>query len=417
MYIWSVIGVLLVLWITIRFFKEIGKSFPVLELLLLIAGMQWVLGAFNAYRLSVEHFKYYMRVDETTYMSYVVPAFLGFVIIILVRTRNSKIVLQVNVKQYTQIGRYILLIGVIADFLKFFVPSSLLFFFYLLSLFKFVGVGILLFSRKREDRIFFYLAIAYLLIRSLNSAMFHDFILWGVFLFLLWALKNKPTFKLKITIILSGIIMIVAIQMVKQTFREAIWSGYSGNKISLFLNVLDNNWSDSYFSNEDNLSELNVRLNQGWIIAAIINHVPNSEPYANGGTVVEALEATLLPRFLSPNKKIAGGKVNYEKYTGLLLGKNTSMGLSIIGEAYANFGAFGGVTFMLFWGWFLSSYWNKIHRYIRKHPLLLFFIPLLFLQVVKAETELMVVLNHLIKASLVVWLFFWFSNKYLNWRI
>jgi hypothetical protein len=48
---------------------------------------------------------------------------------------------------------------------------------------------------------------------------------------------------------------------------------------------------------------------------------------------------------------------------------------------------------------------------------LLAFLPLLFLQVIKAETELVVVLNHLIKASIVVYLFFWAAKAFLNWNL
>ena len=93
------------------------------------------------------------------------------------------------------------------------------------------------------------------------------------------------------------------------------------------------------------------------------------------------------------------------------------MGMSIIGEAYANFGSFGGIFFMLIWGFFLSVYWNRIRALSENHPVLIFFIPLLFFQVVKAETELVVVLNHMVKASIVVALFFWAARKQLKWDI
>ena len=36
------------------------------------------------------------------------------------------------------------------------------------------------------------------------------------------------------------------------------------------------------------------------------------------------------------------------RFTGLNLTSTTSMGMSIIGEAYANFGSFGGFIFMGF---------------------------------------------------------------------
>lgn len=114
---------------------------------------------------------------------------------------------------------------------------------------------------------------------------------------------------------------------------------------------------------------------------------------------------------------MAGGQDNFKKYTGLEIGSGTSMGLSIIGESYANFGVFGGIIFMGAWGLFLAWYWRGIVNFVHKYPLLLFFIPIIYLQVIKAETELVVVLNHLVKSSIAIVLFFIFATKILNWRL
>lgn len=411
------VGILIVLFIAIRFFNKIGKSLPVIELMLLIAGSQWVFGAYNSYLISYEHFKYYMRVDESTYMSYIVPAFFLFTIILLLKTKNYNFKLDFNPEKYVVFGRYFLVIGFIADLLTSIIPSSLLFLVYIISLFKFTGAGILLFSRKRVDRIFFFAILLLLVYQAIMSSFFHDLILWGIFLFMFWAIKNKPTNKLKLLVFFIASISIFAIQTVKATFREAIYSGNSFNKLELFTTILQQNLDGNFLSNINNLSTVNIRLNQGWHISAIMDNVPQNQPFANGITVFEAVEASLVPRFLSPNKKTAGGRDNFTKYTGLNLQKNTSMGMSIIGEAYANFGNVGGMIFMSVWAWFIGWYWKKIIQISKKHPLLIFFIPLMFLQVVKAETELIVVLNHLTKVSFVIWLFFLFSKKYLNLKI
>jgi len=418
MHIWSIIGVLFVIYIAVLFFLEIGKSLPVIELMLLLAGLQWVVGAYNSYVLSIQDFKYFMRVDEDTYMSYVVPAFLGFSIILLFFIKKYKITLEFDFIDYVQYGRYLIIIGVVADVLKMIVPPSLLFFLYLFGLFKFVGAGVLLFSNKRVDRLFFYGALVYLLVISFRSALFHDLILWGMFFFLIWALKNKPTIKTKLLLIFGGLAIIVVIQMVKASFRASVWyDGFNGSKIELFFNILEDSMSNNYFSDNENLNSLNVRLNQGWHISSIMDYVPYEEPYARGETIITAIEATILPRFLNENKKRAGGQENFERFTGYILNKGTSMGISLVGEGYANFGKYGGMLFMMIWALFLSWYWRKIAVFCIDHPLLLMFVPLLFLQVVKAETELVVALNHLVKASVVVALFFGFARKYLRWDI
>jgi hypothetical protein len=93
------------------------------------------------------------------------------------------------------------------------------------------------------------------------------------------------------------------------------------------------------------------------------------------------------------------------------------MGISIIGEAYGNFKVMGGILFMGIWGFLLAKIWIFLLKKCLKTPLLLAFLPLIFLQVIKAETELVVVLNHLVKSSIVVFGFFWATQKFLNWNL
>ena len=89
------------------------------------------------------------------------------------------------------------------------------------------------------------------------------------------------------------------------------------------------------------------------------------------------------------------------------------MGMSLMGEAYANFGKMG-ILFLGFWGFVLSGFWNFLIRKSKKKIIILFFLPLIFLQVVKAETELVVVLNHMVKASILVAGVLWLSKGFLN---
>src|SRR5690606_38855561 len=148
------------------------------------------------------------------------------------------------------------------------------------------------------------------------------------------------------------------IQSVKYEFRNTIADGTLAGRTptELFFDLIKDRITrlDEIFSDEAAMSVLNVRLNQGWIISAIIKNVPENEPFADGETILEAFRATLIPRFLDPEKKKAGGQENFTRFTGLMLHGTTSMGTSIIGEAYANFGTVGSWVFMFFWGMFLS---------------------------------------------------------------
>lgn len=253
---------------------------------------------------------------------------------------------------------------------------------------------------------------------SILKALFHDFLLWTVFFYMFWALKYKPNIKKIIATFLIGGLLALTLQTAKSAYRNQMWDNYAGNKVELFFSLM----VDSFMVDEKDVADLddgidsNVRLNQGWIISAVLNNIPRNDDYLNGETIKEALFASVLPRFLNPEKAKAGGQENFRKFTGLELSQGTSMGISILGEAYGNFAHLGGVIFMGIWGFFLSKVWLLLKSKIMDNIVLAAFIPLIFLQVIKAETELVVVLNHLIKSLIVVFLFIWFVKKYWNWE-
>lgn len=412
----SIIGIGLVVYVAFSFVKALGKRLPVLELMTLVAGLQWIIGPAIEYQATSHHYKYYMYVEEAVYMGYVVPAYGIFAFIILYALRKGPVlnITMDTFHEFAPYGKYILLVGVIADFAGGVVPAGLKFVFFLLSNFKYAGALILLFSTKKWDRYLFYAALVYLFFASIRSGFFHELLLYGVFFYMFWAYKIRPNIKLNVLIIAFGMFAATVIQGVKANYREIISGGYEGSYVNLFFSSVGERLSAEEevtgFEEEENL---NVRLNQGWIISAIMEHTPRMEPYADGSTVSEAVFASALPRFLNPNKAIAGGVENFEKFTGLPLGENTSMGMSIVGEAYANFGVGGGILFMAIWALVLIKFWFLILKQVAKNQLLLFFVPLMFLQVIKAETELVVVLNHLVKSLILIFIFFWISKKFV----
>jgi len=144
---------------------------------------------------------------------------------------------------------------------------------------------------------------------------------------------------------------------------------------------------------------------------------PSREPFAEGETINEALRSAFMPRFLFPNKVTAGGRTYFYRFTGRQLSDTTSMGLGLVGEAYANYGIQGGILFMFIIGLFYNWFIFMIYRIANKHPTIIFFIPLIFLQVVKAETDFSVIINHLFKASIAVWMIYFGINKFLGIKI
>jgi hypothetical protein len=247
---------------------------------------------------------------------------------------------------------------------------------------------------------------------TVAEGMFHDLILWSGFIFIVLSFILKFSVQKKLLIISALLFGIFIIQTVKHEFRKYLWSATQINATSVFTKLVSQNLSnDATMMGENNLDAMISRINQGWIIASIMNYVPKMEPFADGETIKKALISSLVPRFLMPNKVKAGGQENFERFTGHFLRGGTSMNLSVLGEAYANYGIWGGSIFMMILGFFYNFVQLKLFQWMKNNPTLLFWIPLLFLQVVKAEGDFAISLNHLIKAGVVTWGFFYFAPK------
>ena len=419
MSLWSLVGLGIVVFVFFSFTRSLGKSVPIFKLMLLIAGLQWIVGPIIEYTFPVSTYRSIMYVDEMVYMSFIVPAYAAFVIASLLTMRsfsNFEIPIE-KLKNYKNYGIMIFVIGFVFDLLSGSLPGSLAFFAFLIGNFKFAGAIILFFSEDKRLKNLSYVALVLLVARALQSAMFHDLVLWSVFFYMFWAIKNKPSrTKIYLTIFV-GVISLNTLQTIKDIYRTQVWNGYQGNRVELFVGL----FVDAIFYSGSNVQHLsakdnNVRLNQGWIISAIMDEIPKRTEFQDGATIQEAVSSAVLPRFLNPDKKKAGGRETFMKFTGLNLAEGTSMGISIIGEAYGNYNVYGGILFMGIWGWFLAWIWRGLLKRTKQNVLLLAFLPLIFLQVVKAETELVVVLNHLVKASIVVFLFFWATRQFLGWN-
>lgn len=228
--------------------------------------------------------------------------------------------------------------------------------------------------------------------------MFHDLILWLAILFCYWFAQRKWAFSIKLTVLSAAALALFSIQVIKQEYRLELKKGEDPSILRMVFDYVTPGgkaWETS------TLSLAITRLNQGWIVSAIMKQVPENEPFAEGETVKEAVLVSIAPRFLWADKKTAGGRENFRRFTGLEISDTTSMGISPLGEAYANYGVTGGIGFMVLFGGFFALFYYGTLRYTLNHPTFLFWIPLIFYQAMKAETELSVVINQLTKGAVV----------------
>lgn len=422
--IFSSIGIGLFLFFGTKFFLEIGEKIEIRDIMILLAVLQWVIGPLLAYKIYPDDDFYYMAVEIEVYMGYVVPASLAFAVGLYLpiwKKKQSENEYLFEIKKFVHknknIDLILILIGIISELVIELVPSSIRFVLFLFSGLRFIGLYFLFLSNRKNKLIFVYIMLGWLFLTALRETLFHDLILWLGFFAVIVAFITKPTIRKKTVFLIVIIFLVVSIQTVKHSFREALSEG-TGSGVGLFTDLVQEKVIDSdYVTSETNLSAMVVRINQGWIIARIMSWTPSREPFAEGETIEIAIKAAFMPRFLFPDKVKAGGRTYFYRFTGKELSDNTSMGLGLIGEAYANYGVSGGAFFMFIIGLFYNFFLSRIFKIAKKYPAIIFFIPLLFLQVVKAETDFSVILNHLIKATVAVWMIFWGLKTFLKIRM
>jgi len=406
----TIIGVGIFVFFSFKFFYELAHTIEIRDLMILIALLQWIVGPALAYSYNPDDMRYYMAVDEATYISFVLPACVCFIFGLHLPVWSKQIDEQSVIekirgllKRYPDIDLILISGGIVFNLLIDFVPASLRFVLVLFATVRFIGLFFLILNVRTNKWYITTFVIGWLFYEAISRAMFHELLLWLIFLIMFIALLRKFNTSKKAFYLFLLITLALLIQTVKHEFRQIIWFGGESEYGQVFTSLIIENLGDpSYITSETNLNAAITRINQGWIIARIMSYTPEVEPFANGETIIAGIEAALLPRIIAPNKAKAGGRENFVRFTGRNLESNTSMGISTLGEAYANFGIGGGIFFMFFFGLFYNYFLSRIYKLAVDIPTIILWLPVLFLQVVKAESDFVVVLNHLVKASIIV---------------
>ncbi|MBL8868973.1 MAG: hypothetical protein JNK90_04215 [Planctomycetaceae bacterium] len=397
--------------VIIEFLERIDCGLPLIQMTALIAVLQWILGPLLVYQSEHPFGRYRMYVEEQTYFQFAIPATLFYAVAMLAigRVLQQRALMQsVDRTHFVKIGCSLMLVGVIATIAAPRFSGSYQFLFFMLSQAMYVGSVYFLMS-KHEWRLLLALApLSFLLIASLNSGRFHDLLIWSAVLFCYWFAQRKFFFLTKVAIFASILLLVFGIQSVKNHYRTALKRGDTPSLVSLMRDHLQPGglaWEEGAVSNAM------VRLNQGWIVSAVMNHVPQGEPFAQGETVKDAFVSALLPRFIAPDKKGATGRENFRRFTGLEIGESTTMAISPLGEVYANFGVAGGILALTIYGVIFSSIYAFFVSLLPRFPTFYFWLPFIFYQSIKAETEFVVTVNQLAKGTIVALVLYYFIKR------
>ncbi|MFK8184208.1 MAG: hypothetical protein AB8B99_12610 [Phormidesmis sp.] len=348
-----------------------------------------------------------MAVDMDAYFSFAVPATVALWLglhLSMGRRSDSQHLLGVVRPLDPQEKKFmdgLILLGSILTI----VPISLGFFIYILTQLRFVGLLSWLLTRTKGWQWRFLVVFSSLLLQVVASGVFYELVLWSAFTLIILAHVQKWNWKL-IPIILILITALVLINNVKADFRNQTVSESLTPLDKLFVlgglvkeNMLSTN-KQIYLESDNYLGDKLVRYNQGWIVSRVIARVPDIQPYGYGETLSSALQDALLPRFLQPDNK--GAQANsleqFRKYTGFNI-RGVSMGLGLLGEAFANFGRKGGIAMVFVYGACIGYLFSFITQLAADRSILwLSWLPFILLTALQAEWGMTLIINSITKS-------------------
>lgn len=417
--IWSFVALTIATHQFFLVFYAYGSVIPIrywagaLMCLQLLAGPAFAYSGLDEYM----YFKYRMQVPEATYFAYALPAVIAFILGLHSSGRlNGERVDQSAVVQFvasnTLLPFLFIGVGFLSSVAAGFFGAELANVFYILGGFKFVGLFMLLLSRQPIKILPLALVLGAILFTTIRTAMFHDLITWLVFVLAILSIRYKPTIMTKVWATAGLILLVLIIQQIKVVHRQNVRHG-EGTIADFQESIRTVNESGGFFD-MNKITEHNVRINQGFIVTYAMSHVPANEPFAHGSQLYRILEAAFLPRVIAPDKLKAGDNSLVAQYTGLQIRRGTSMSLSALGDAYVNFGKFGGCIMMFCFGWLFNFTLNGFQRFSRHFPIILLFTPLVFYYPIRPDTALQTGLGHMVKASFLLWVMLLFWKKDLS---
>lgn len=420
-------------YLLLRFVNNIGYTICFFDFLCFYSAMDTLLMPLIGYR----HFNInnniarawgmYMRVDEATYFSFLIPCnialFLG--VNFLIRKYKSEDYKQMISKlvEYAKGKGKIGIVFTVIGFVSSLLPAqgaSLSFVFYLCSMLKYVGPFYVYFSDAPFRKHIFITSILVFLLQSISGGLFGEFAMYVALALIIVALRYNLKFVNKLTLLFSAIFLVVVLQSVKGVYRLIAWRGLEKEGLSLknqssvevfgtlFYDRLTN-WEKLF--DERTMFPVYSRMNQGYLISRAMDYVPRVEPYANGSTIARSLAAVAIPRILWPDKPESGGRENLARFLGIKRRLKYSMNIGPYGEAYGNFGPVYGVVFIFFYGLLLSYLFKVFLKQVNWRPSLLIWAPLFLYSTLTVETDILSTINAFVKSALFVIVVFWIGKK------
>ena len=415
------LSIALFVFVFLEFLHDLGKRLVIMDFMIQAAFFTCLVMPVIFYHLYTREnylariWVKYMPITSEDYFSYALPAVIALAIGLRIPIKNLRIdknpdVYMKNVQTYLRgkhnLGLYLIAIGVISGLLNFLASTDLKQVFYLMEHLTYVGVFYVIYSPYKKKKLIVIGVIALMIGQTIAAGMFGELIYLLACSLTLIVLGKKISFRLKVGFAVMGILLILILQSIKIDYRKRNWLEGEGADPVYFAQLIGSRITDlNTLLDPDNLFFTSVRMNQGWLVAITMKQVPLKHPFADGETIAKSVAATIVPRFLWPDKPEAGGKANLKRFWGYDL-KGYSMNIGPLGEGYANFDRTGGIFYVFIYGLFFNFMLASVVKFAEKRPTIILWLPFLFFYTLSVETDLLTTMGSLIKGLFFTWIVF-----------
>ncbi len=350
---------------------------------------------------------YRMVGSPDVYLSYAIPSILMLILgLNMFKTNDS----QLDVKKisaiavkYHRLPFYLIIIGLLCDFIAPYMPSEISLIFYSIGYFKFAGFFLSLFNGRPVNYIYFMLSYGLIIITSVISSLFNDFLNLLFFLGFMLALRYKPTATTKALAVGCIVLVVVFIQIIKFPLRQKVNGNV--NDLSLLNSAIEEgSLNNGQKTTKDKIADVVSRIDEGWVTAKSIEYQSaGGYKFQNGEHMLVVMESAVFPRLLVPDKLQVGDAQEFNKYSGHTVQSGTSIALGLLTDGYVDFGYWG--IFVVFgFGMVISLFIRIYHKMDKKYPLVKLFLPIGFFYAVRPDTDTQSALGAVIKVTFVIWL-------------
>jgi hypothetical protein len=366
-------------------------------------------------------FRRFMQVPEQDYFGYALPALILFCFILSFPLSSRKYEdsgeflfqhidrIKAYLKKNPHVGATIMIVGAAELLFGGIFPGSLRFFFDIFFFSSFSGLLMVFLGNNKTYKTFLIPAFAFLLLfKAVESSMFTVIAYMSIAMASFYLIGNKTGIIKKIVFFIVGCFFMLVLQNSKMAYRKVIkTSGNNSAQLSTFLNIVQEQFfiSENFFQVNE-FYPVFIRLNQGFNVSQVMKRIPTAQDFDGGTMIQKSILASITPRFLWPDKPMAGGHFNMKYYAGLtIIFGSYSTNVGPLGEAYGAYGVFGGILTMCALAFYIRFAYFKVWRISLKYPIMILWLPVIFYQTTySAENDILQILNSTIKSSVFLWL-------------